>query len=101
MKAVALLPQICAFGGTLLYSAMYPNTYEMPLNLYNYCYKNELTISGTYISPYTFPRAAQLIGKYQLEDFTQAIFDIDNVAEAFRVQISGKYPKVLIRCNQI
>ena len=101
LKAVTLLPQITAFGGTLLYSAMYPNTYEMPLNLYKYCYKNELTISGTYISPYTFPRAVQLISKYQLEDFTQAVFDIDEVAEAFRVQLSGKYPKVLIRCNQI
>jgi (R,R)-butanediol dehydrogenase/meso-butanediol dehydrogenase/diacetyl reductase/L-iditol 2-dehydrogenase len=73
----------------------------MPLNLYQYCYKNELTISGTYISPYTFPRAVQMISKYQLEDFTQGVFDIDDAEEAFRQQLTGKYIKVLIRCNRI
>jgi (R,R)-butanediol dehydrogenase/meso-butanediol dehydrogenase/diacetyl reductase/L-iditol 2-dehydrogenase len=98
-KAVGILPQITAFGGKLLYSAMYPNSFEMPLNLYKYFYKNELTVTGTYISPYTFPRAVQLINKYKLEDFTQCVYRLDDVEEAFRQHLGGKYLKVLLCCN--
>ena len=101
VKAVENLPKIAAYGGTLLFSAMYPNTFEMPLNLYKYCYKNELTISGIYISPYTFPRAVQILPRYKLEDFTSGIYDLDDVEEAFRQQLTGKYPKILIRCNKM
>jgi (R,R)-butanediol dehydrogenase/meso-butanediol dehydrogenase/diacetyl reductase/L-iditol 2-dehydrogenase len=42
VKAVYDLPFITAKGGRLIYSAMYPNDYEMPLNLYKFCYYNEL-----------------------------------------------------------
>jgi (R,R)-butanediol dehydrogenase/meso-butanediol dehydrogenase/diacetyl reductase/L-iditol 2-dehydrogenase len=99
VKAVGTLPHITAFGGNLLYSAMYPNSFEMPLNLYKFYYKNELTITGTYISPYTFPRAVQLIEKYRLEDFTKCIYRLDDVEDAFRQHLGGKYPKVLLCCN--
>ncbi|MFP3089697.1 alcohol dehydrogenase catalytic domain-containing protein [Treponema sp. TIM-1] len=99
VKAAGILPEITALGGTLLYSAMYPNSFEMPLNLSKYCYKKELTITGTYISPYTFPRALQLIGKYRLEDFTQCVYRLDDVEDAFRQHLGGKYPKVLLCCN--
>jgi (R,R)-butanediol dehydrogenase/meso-butanediol dehydrogenase/diacetyl reductase/L-iditol 2-dehydrogenase len=98
-KAAELLPRITAFGGTLLYCAMYPNSFEMPLNLYKYCYKNELTITGTYISPYTFPRALQLMGRYRLKDFTGCVYPLEEVEEAFRQHLGGKYPKVLLCCN--
>ena len=100
VAAAPVLPKITAKGGTLLYVAMYPNEYELPLNLYKYCYANELTITGTYVSPYAFPRAAQIMPRMQLDDFITKIFDIDDVEEAFLTQISGKYPKILIRCNK-
>jgi (R,R)-butanediol dehydrogenase/meso-butanediol dehydrogenase/diacetyl reductase/L-iditol 2-dehydrogenase len=80
---------------------MYPNAFEMPLNLYRYCYLNELTITGIYISPYTFPRAVQIMPRYKLEDFTAGVFDLDDAEEAFRQQLTGKHPKILIRCNKI
>ena len=99
-RAVGALPVITSKGGKLIYVAMYPKDFEMPLNLYKYCYSNELTITGTNISPYAFPRAAQIIHRMQLEDFTAAVFDLDDAEEAFMTQISGKYPKILIRCNE-
>ena len=99
--AVHNLPPLVARGGMLLYGAMYPNDFEMPLNLYKYCYFNELTISGYYVAPYCFPRAAQIMSRFDLDDFTQTVFDIDDSVEAFEAQISGKYPKILIRCNAI
>jgi 2-desacetyl-2-hydroxyethyl bacteriochlorophyllide A dehydrogenase len=99
VKAVANLPKITAKGGLLLYAGMYPNTYEMPLNLYQYCYQNEITITGFFVSPYTFPRAVQLLPKMQLDKFITKVFPIDNAEEAFAAHISGKYLKVLIECN--
>jgi (R,R)-butanediol dehydrogenase/meso-butanediol dehydrogenase/diacetyl reductase/L-iditol 2-dehydrogenase len=100
VHAVRPLPEITAKGGLLIYSAMYPNDYEMPLNLYKYCYHNEITITGLYVSPYSFPRAAQILSRMQLEELTSAVFDIDDAVAAFEAQISGKYPKILIRCNK-
>ena len=79
---------------------MYPNDFEMPLNLYKYCYEKELTISGFYVSPYTFPRAAQLLERMDLSVFTDKVFYIDEAEAAFEAQVSGKYPKILINCNK-
>lgn len=101
VRAIAPLPELVAFGGTLLFGAQYPNDYEYPLNLYKYVYKNEITISGIYVAPYAFPRSMQILDKIQLSDFTNRIYELDDVAEAFREQLTGKYPKILIRCNKI
>ena len=54
-----------------------------------------------YVAPYAYPRALQMLPKMQLADFTSKIFDIDEAEEAFKAQISGKWPKILIRCNRI
>lgn len=99
-KAVYDLPFITAFGGKLIYAAMYPNTFEMPLNLYKFIYSNELTITGMYVSPYAFPRAWQIFPKIQLDEFTSKVFSIDDAAEAFKAQVTGKYIKILIECNK-
>ena len=98
--AVSALPGITSKGGTLMYVAMYPKGYELPLNLYKYCYSNELTITGTNISPYSFPRAVQIMPRMQLDDFITTVFDIDDIEAAFNAQLSGKHPKILVRCNR-
>lgn len=98
--AVYDLPYVTAKGGRLIYSAMYPNDFEMPLNLYKFCYYNELTITGMYVAPYAFPRAAQMLPDLDLDDLTTTVFDLTDAEAAFDAQVSGKYPKILIRCNQ-
>lgn len=92
--------QIASRGGTVLYSAMFPNTFELPVNLYQYCYKKELTITGTLVAPYAFPRAAQLMERMKYEAFTEKVFPLEEAEEAFATHLSGKYPKVLICCNE-
>jgi (R,R)-butanediol dehydrogenase/meso-butanediol dehydrogenase/diacetyl reductase/L-iditol 2-dehydrogenase len=99
-KAIYDLPYITAKGGKLIYAAMYPNDYEMPLNIYKYCYAHELTITGLYVSPYAFPRAWNMFPKFDLSAFTETVFPIDDAAEAFKAQISGKHVKILIECNK-
>lgn len=95
-----LLPKITAYGGHIIYGAMYPKTYEMPINLFNVFYHKELTITGMYLSPFAFPRALQLMEHMQLDDFVTNVFDIDDAKKAFESHISGKHPKTLIRCNK-
>ncbi len=99
-KAVYDLPFVTAKGGKLIYSAMYPNDFEMPLNLYKFCYYNELTITGMYVAPYAFPRAAQMLPELDLKPLTTKVFELEDAVAAFDAQVSGKYPKILIRCNK-
>ena len=100
-KAAYPLPQVTAKGGRLIYAAMYPNDWEMPLNLYKYCYFNEIEITGLYVAPYAFPRALQMLEEFDLDAFTSKVFDIDDAEAAFATQVTGKYPKILIRCNKL
>ena len=100
-SAVSNLLDITAKAGTLMYGAMYPTEYEMPLNLFKYCYRNDITITGLFLSPYTFTRAVQLLEHIDLEPFIEKAYPLDDVAEAFDMHMSGKYPKILIRCNDL
>jgi len=99
VHAVYDLPYVTSFGGLLLYAAMYPNDFEMPLNLYKICYKNEITITGTYVSPYTFPRALQLLPRFNLKPFTDTVFTLDEAEAAFAAQVTGEHVKILINPN--
>lgn len=99
--AVAGLLDIAAPGGTVVYGAMYPEDYDLPLNLSDYLYRRELTLTGVFVSPYTFPRAVRLLDELDLDPFLEAVFDLDQAAEAFEVHLSGRYPKVVIRCNRL
>ena len=99
VRAVEALPEITACGGKLIYAAMYPNDYKMPLNLYNAFFSKEITITGMYVAPYAYPRAMQIMPRMKLDEFTRAVYPIDNAEEAFAAHVSGKYPKVLIKCN--
>lgn len=100
VKAVFGLPSLVAKGGMLLFAGMYPNTFEMPLNLYKYCYANEIMVTGFYVAPYCFPRALQILPTMKLEEFTKVSYPISQGVEAFDAQASGKYTKILIECNR-
>lgn len=100
-RATEGLLDIAAKGATVIYGAMYPHDYQMPLNLSDYLYLKELTLTGVFISPYTFPRALQILPHLNVDDLTEAVIDLDDAERAFEVHISGKYPKVVIRCNDI
>jgi (R,R)-butanediol dehydrogenase/meso-butanediol dehydrogenase/diacetyl reductase/L-iditol 2-dehydrogenase len=99
-SAAELTVKLVANAGKLIFVAMYPNDYEMPLNLYRYCYKKEIEFTGSFVAPYAFPRSAQILGRMDLDDFTNTIYDIDDAEEAFNAHLSGTHPKVLIRCNK-
>ncbi len=100
-RAVGGLLDIAAKGATVVYGAMYPHDFQMPLNLSEYLYLKELTLTGVFISPYAFPRALQILPYLDLAELTQSTFDLEDATEAFAVHVSGRYPKVIIRCNDL
>ncbi|WP_341578064.1 zinc-dependent alcohol dehydrogenase [Microbacterium schleiferi] len=99
-RAVKGILDIAAKGGTVVYGAMYPAQFEMPLNLSDYLYLKELTLTGVFVSPYAFPRALQILPHLDVDELTAAVFDLDDASEAFAVHVSGVHPKVVIRCNR-
>lgn len=80
-----------------MYGAMYPATYEMPLNLY----LKALTLTGVFVSPYAFPRALQVLPHLELSELAAVVFDLEDAEEAFAVHDSDAHAKVVIRCNDI
>jgi L-iditol 2-dehydrogenase len=100
-RAVRGLLDIAAKGATVVYGAMYPHDFEMPLNLSDHLYLKELTLMGVFVSPYAFPRALQILPHLAVDELTAAVFDLDDATEAFAVHVSGAHPKVLIRCNRL
>lgn len=100
-RAVRGLLDIAGKGATVVYGAMYPEGFEMPLDLSSYLYLKELTLTGVFVSPYAFPRALQILPHLELDELTDSVFDLDDAPAAFEAHVSGRHPKVVIRCNDI
>lgn len=100
-RAVRGILDLATPGGTVLYGAMYPHDYELPLNLAHYLYQRELTLTGVFVAPYTFPRAMQILPHLNLTELSEAVFPMEDAAEAFQVHLSGAHPKVVLKCNDI
>lgn len=93
------LLKLATRGGSIVYGAMYPLSYEMPLNLAEYMYMKELTLTGVFIAPYVFPRAVNTLPRLNLKAFTECVFPLDQANEAMVMTVAGKYPKVLVECT--
>lgn len=96
-RAVAGLLGLATRGGTVVYGAMYPQDYELPLNLAEHLYLRELTLTGVFVSPYAFPRAVRLLPRLDTTAFTGAVFPLEQAEAAFAAHLSGEHLKVLIQ----
>jgi (R,R)-butanediol dehydrogenase/meso-butanediol dehydrogenase/diacetyl reductase/L-iditol 2-dehydrogenase len=83
----------------LVYVAQYPRDFDMPVNAYGQLYEKEVSVTGIFVSPYTFSRTAQVIERFDLDAFTQSVINIGDVKQAFETHLSGKYPKVVVKCD--
>ena len=68
----------------------------------NKVYRNELTIVGSHVNPYTFSRSIALLraGKVRVDRFQITHFPLDGVHEALRHQREGLTMKSVIRPQQ-
>jgi threonine dehydrogenase-like Zn-dependent dehydrogenase len=89
---------IAAFSGRIIYFAVYPPAYEMPVNLYE-LYRRELGIQTVIGGLWLFPRAVNLIPRLQMDKIIGTILPLDKVEEAFELFHRSIYPKILLDCN--
>ena len=77
----------------VLYVAQFPLDYELPLNLFEYCYMRQVNITGMYCAHFNFERTAEYLKYVDLSAFTsdEQVYDIDDVEEAFQMHLTSKY----------
>ena len=91
-KQALSLADNCA---TVVWAAMYPNGAEVGVPP-SFMYNKELTIRGVFVSPYSFPRALNLLPVLNLKPLI-SIMPIEKISEAFHQLLAGKGVKVLIK----
>jgi 2-desacetyl-2-hydroxyethyl bacteriochlorophyllide A dehydrogenase len=81
--------------GTIVWCAVYPADAEVGVRPF-YLYSKELTIRSILVSPYSFPRAMQMLPKLNLKPLI-TIYPIDEVVQAFADLKVGKGVKVMLK----
>jgi len=86
-----------AIDGKISYFAVYPPTYELPLNLHD-LYMLEGSVQTSRGATILFPRAIELIPRMQMEKVIGTIVPLADALEAFDLFEKSIYPKVLLKC---
>jgi (R,R)-butanediol dehydrogenase/meso-butanediol dehydrogenase/diacetyl reductase len=83
-------------GATILWAAVYGKDVEIGVSPF-LMYAKELTITSTFVSPYSFPRALALIPKLELKSLITDIVPLKEIKKAFELHKKGKSIKILIK----
>ena len=83
-------------GATILWAAVYGKDVEIGVSPF-IMYAKELTITSTFVSPYSFPRALNLLPKLELDALITDIIDLKDIKKAFELHKTGKSIKILIK----
>jgi (R,R)-butanediol dehydrogenase/meso-butanediol dehydrogenase/diacetyl reductase/L-iditol 2-dehydrogenase len=83
-------------GGTILWAAVYGKDVEIGVSPF-LMYAKELTITSTFVSPYSFPRALALLPKLELKPLITDIVPLKDIKKAFELHKNGKSIKILIQ----
>lgn len=83
-------------GATVVFFGLTEPDCEIPLNPYQ-VFQKELTITSSFVNPYTHSRAVDLIngGKLKLEELISDIIPLDEIEKAFVIR--GKNGKMIIK----
>jgi (R,R)-butanediol dehydrogenase/meso-butanediol dehydrogenase/diacetyl reductase len=84
--------------GTVTYFAVFPPTYEMPVNLHE-LYMKEGRIQTVFTHPTITPRAIDLIPRMQTDRIIGKVYDLTDGMEAIEMFHKSIYPKILLKCN--
>ncbi len=83
-------------GATILWAAVYGKDVEIGVSPF-LMYAKELTITSTFVSPYSFPRALNLLPKLELDALITNIINLKDIKKAFELHKGGKSIKILIK----
>ena len=98
-KAAETPLKILARCGNAVYFAVFPPTYEMPLNLHE-LYMKEGRIQTVFTNTAIMPRAIRQIKRMQTDKIIGKIMPLSQAVESFDVFKTSKYPKILLDCSQ-
>ena len=98
-KAAQTPIDILARCGTAVYFAVFPPTFEMPLNLHD-LYMKEGRIQTVFTSTSIMPRAIKMIKRMQTDKIIGKVMPLSEAVESFEVFKTSKYPKILLDCSK-
>ena len=98
-KAAQTPLDILARCGNAVYFAVFPPTFEMPLNLHS-LYMKEGRIQTVFRSTQIVPRAINMIERMQTDKIIGKIMPLSQAVESFDVFHSSKYCKILLDCSK-
>ncbi len=85
--------------GKVVYFAVYPEDFELPVNLFK-LYGKELSLHTVYNHTELFPKGVEFATELDLNSVIGAEFPLDQCEEAFAAFRTKKYPKVIVKCSQ-
>lgn len=97
-KAAQTPLEILARCGTAVYFAVFPPTFEMPLNLHS-LYMKEGRIQTVFTTQSIMPRSIQMIDRMQTDKIIGKIMSLNDAVESFDVFGQSIYPKILLDCT--
>jgi hypothetical protein len=71
-------------GGTIVLAAVYPLDAEIPVNPFM-MFARELNVCSVFVSPYSFPRALNLLPKLNLKPIISDIMPLQDIEKAFEL----------------
>ena len=98
-KAAETALQIAKNAGHVIYLAMYPIHYRLPLDLNTYLYHKELRLEGLFLATYSFTPAIRMLKRMNLDPIIQKVYKLSECKQAYEDQISGKYAKIVFDCD--
>lgn len=84
--------------GRVVYFAVYPPSFELPVNLYD-LYSKEAAILTVFTNPDLFPRAINLLPRLALNEILGPVIPLTRALEAVELFHTGQYPKIIIDCT--
>ena len=97
-SAAPLCPDMIGKAGTIVYFAVYPMDYELPINLYE-LYMKEARLQFVFTNPALFPKSVDLLDCLDMDGLIGPTYDIDDAPQAFADFAKASAAKLLIRCN--
>jgi len=99
--AAAQALDILTPDGDVVYFSMYDPTFMLPLNLFWQQYWQQKHIHGMFNSNDIFPRVTSVLNRLELESLIQREYPLSDYEQAFSDQFTGKYAKVMLKCNDL
>lgn len=99
-KAAEGCLDIVSNGGTIVYFSMYDMNYNLPLNLFKYCYHKEITVKGMFLAQLVFERAVDMMVRMDLRPLISKVYSLDECKQAYEDQMSGQYAKLVFDCQK-